>query len=177
MIQELTTAIASIKTSTEIAKGILSLKSDVAKNQAVIDIQNNLLGLQGIIYELNEKLMAKDTEIEELRIKLSRLNDWDGVTARYELKQFNGSVVYVLKQEYQTEEPIHMICPSCFGKNEKSILQARNISGRFGQDFVCISCNSIIQHIPVEIAGGVSSSAGIYTPSRNPNSRNSWMSR
>lgn len=178
MLPQITAVVGSIKTSIEIVKGINSLASEVQKNQAIIDIQRNLVEVQGSMLDLQSLIAEKDKVIEELREKISKKEDWKKISSKYELKQFNETFVYALKREFKAEEPVHILCSSCFEKNVKSVLQGRGLGGRYGQDFVCVVCNAEFQHIPQEVAGGTNAfNNSINLKPRNSYSKYSWMGR
>ena len=51
---------------------------------------------------------------------------WESEKQRYRLQQVDpGVVVYIVREEAATQdEPVHYLCPACYEKCKKSILQA-----------------------------------------------------
>ncbi len=125
MIAELKTAYESGKIALDIAKGMHALKTETAINGAIIDIQRSLLEAQGSLFEANEAYSARLKEIDDLKEEVISLRAWDGEAERYELKRYYpGALAYTLKASMANGQPPHYLCAHCYGKKQKSILQA-----------------------------------------------------
>jgi hypothetical protein len=145
MLSEATAALGALKALTEMAKAVIDAKSEsdrlaaVAKLQsALIDVQQNTLALQANAAELQDeliKLRRKNTELQAAKSDLDR----------YTQVQFQstGAMVYELKEErVNPGELPHYLCPSCFVKSRKSILQ------KSGRHLICTECKSSFPTAP-----------------------------
>ena len=87
--------------------------------------------------ELREILEERDKTTAHHR-------DW---RERYQLAGQKGVFVYALKKEHRNEEPFHLLCPGCFGRGTKGILQrGTKKESRFDLEavtvLVCAVCKS-----------------------------------
>ncbi|HYV32729.1 MAG TPA: hypothetical protein VEO53_16700 [Candidatus Binatia bacterium] len=127
--------LAALKAARDIAEGLINLR-DTAKFQgAVVELQGKILAAQSDQFALLERA-------RELEAKLARLEAWEAEKRRYQLKDFGGSTfAYELRPEAADGEPPHRICPNCYQKGHKSILQFQ--FQVFGQDrYICPGCET-----------------------------------
>src|SRR5690348_15984493 len=107
---EIKAAYDSAKAAVEIAKGYSALKTEAAKNAAIIDVQQHVV-------EAQQGLSAALHRINELEQEIARLEDWSAEKKRYELAEAGrGSFAYRLKEGVESPEPPHWICPQCYQK-------------------------------------------------------------
>lgn len=132
-----------VKTATNAVGLVERLKSTLAKSKAPSDPE-----LRALIAELSEEvvnaklanvdLKATLLEMKESAIEADAKNsEFD----RYELWETPaGKLVYRLKEEKQGSEPMHHICPNCYVKGSKSILQG-------GKSYLrCHSCETSFEY-------------------------------
>jgi hypothetical protein len=117
-------AIASLNAAGHIAKGLLGIR-DAAKIQAkVIELQAEILSAQQSAFAANSAQTALLTHIRQLETEVAEAKAWDTEKQRYQLSDVGlGSLAYTLRPEAQGAEPAHAICPGCYQKGKKSILQ------------------------------------------------------
>ena len=133
-ILEIKAGYESAKAALQIAQGISSLKSETAVNAAVIDIQRHTLDAQ-------QALSASLDRIGELEKEVMRLKDWSAEKECYELADTGqGSLAYRLKEGVQPPQPAHWICPHCYQKGEKSILNHETLWVGHAETLVCHPC-------------------------------------
>jgi len=132
--------IASIKTAYDglkIAKDVFSAYNDL-KNEtdAVVKVNEAVKKVgeaQDTLFSLRDELFKLQEENRDLKKAVSEKESWEEEVSNYELvKTDGGAVVYKSKSD-----PEHYLCPSCFSKKAKEILQDnRTMSGKFR----CIGC-------------------------------------
>jgi hypothetical protein len=75
--------------------------------------------------------------------QLARFEKWETEEQRYQLKDFGGNTfAYELKPEAAQGEPPHIICPNCYQKRQKSILQGRGKDALQRDMYHCPSCEN-----------------------------------
>ena len=89
-------------------------------------------------------IQAKANELEnekfELTKKIQEYEAWTKLENLYELKELSaGRLVYGYKKNELNCEPFHLLCPSCFSKKRKSILQNFGITDK-GIRYGCHDC-------------------------------------
>ena len=144
-IVEITAALAGIKTAKDLAKGIISLDSDIAIKQKSQELLGIILDLQGTISEIRESLDSIRQENMHLKQELSQINQWKQEKENYSLHELAPSVFVYRYQPIAetTSQPEHMLCASCYNKDKKSILQLSRkvIAGHY---YICHECGSEI---------------------------------
>ncbi|MFN7191784.1 MAG: hypothetical protein ACK5U4_10160 [Rhodospirillales bacterium] len=118
MVAEVLAGVAALKNAFDIAKAIKGMSDAATINAAVIDLQGQILAAQADQFTLLEQKRA----LEE---KVTKLETWNTEKQRYELKAIrDGAPVfaYALKEATAAGEPLHFICPDCYQRAVKSIL-------------------------------------------------------
>jgi len=114
---EFKAAYDATKAAFQIAEGYSSLKSEAAKNAAIVDIQRHVV-------ESQRGLSAAMDEINALKQEIVRLKDWSGEKERYELKGIGSrAIVYAEKPTVENPKAPHWLCQQCFDDTHKSVLQ------------------------------------------------------
>lgn len=121
---EISSAIQIINTLVDFTKSVHAGNVDAAVRQkaaeltdSIIALQNSILSLQSESYELREVN-------RQLKEQLMQVTNWDNEADRYELQSLcDGVEVYALKIDKAGREPYHYICPNCYQKRRKSIIQ------------------------------------------------------
>jgi len=137
MLSETVTALGGLKTAFDVAKALISAKSDSERlaaiadlQAALIDIQHQTLALQAAMAELQDEAITLRRSNETLQRRSTDLS-------RYQLVKFDetGAAAYRLRPEHVGGDEIdHYLCPNCYQKGEKSILQED------GRSLFCPSC-------------------------------------
>jgi hypothetical protein len=127
MVSEVFGGIAALKSALDIAKAIKGMSDAAAINAAVIELQGQILAAQADQFALLEEKRA-------IEAKLAQLETWEAEKQRYELKDLRGDgsvFAYALKEAMVGGEPPHSICPDCYLRGVKSILnQVTRVPGR-----------------------------------------------
>ena len=127
----------NLKTAFDIGKTLVSfarqaeskgLDSQYAAelNGKIADMQFALIDAQSDALASQEAQSKQSARIKELEQTISGFDDWEAERARYRLVNASGNrgaFVYLLREEIAEDEPLHYICPKCYGGKIKSILQ------------------------------------------------------
>lgn len=117
MVGEAIAGLSAVKTAFDMAKALKDIDNAVARNAAVIELQEK-------IFTAREAQTALLERINELEAKVVSFETWETEKERYELKDVGvGSLAYSIKEAMRGAEPTHAICPACFQHRKKSILQ------------------------------------------------------
>jgi hypothetical protein len=148
MLAEIAAGLTSLNAAKDIAKGLDSLKTGVAVNDAKIDLQNLILEAQQALFAAQESQTASAKRISELEQEIVRLKDWSAEKQRYDLADTGqGSVAYKLKEGVEPPEPQHWICPQCYQDGKKSILKHESLPIGRADTLVCSRCGyDVVTH-------------------------------
>jgi len=142
MIELFASAYGSAKAALDIAEGYVSLKTETARNEAVINIQRSVLEYQRTIGMAEREYAAGLKRIDALEAEIVRLKDWSAEKQRYELADAgNGCLAYRLKAGMGDGEPPHWLCPNCYEDGKKSILQPQKHPG-LSETLDCPRCQT-----------------------------------
>ncbi|MFA5353485.1 MAG: hypothetical protein WC291_04605 [Thermodesulfovibrionales bacterium] len=131
---------ASAKVAYDIAKGILSLKTEVERNESIAKLLETLLSVQGDALLLQKEYHALLTEKKDLEEKLKTYDRWEETKALYVLKEVApGVFVYAYETAKNSTTPAHLICPNCYMNRKASILQVLTESV-YGKTLFCPNC-------------------------------------
>ena len=127
------------------AIGLLKTREEVDAVRA--DLLGKLVTTQQALLELQNVVTAVREENEELEKEISRIRDFQTVRERYQLVALGpGALAYALKEELQADTPPHHLCPQCFEKDKRSILQFAGIErGRRGV-LACGACGERVMY-------------------------------
>lgn len=113
--------------------------ADKTRIQAIqTELQQRIIETQTGMLEAQSLMNEADRYIRELERQIADFNEWAREAERYKLVQpFPGTFVFALQDESSRGEPAHFLCPGCFGRREKSILQGFGPGDYTGQ---CLKC-------------------------------------
>ena len=140
-------AVTSLKTAADIAKGFLDLKSISDVQSKVIDLQSVILSAQSSAIAAQSDQFAMLEEVRTLKEEIAKIKAWETQKQRYKLVSPSvAAMAYALQKSMSNGEPPHYLCANCYQKGKPSILQhSKNKDGL--SCFVCQdpSCKSIAQ--------------------------------
>ncbi len=151
MMDVIVGALGSLKSASDITKGLLGLKIDAEVTAKAIE-------LQGVIADAFAKLITAQTDqatalrrIDQLEAEIRRLKDWAAEKERYELHELTpGGFTYRVKPAMQGSEPAHDLCPNCYQDNIKSILQYSG-AAKWHKTYTCQRCKTVVMGEGVQI--------------------------
>ena len=155
MLEMIQGAYNGLKTASDLAQGIIALKTETEKNAAIIGIQRHVLDGQRALMEADTLHVADLKRIAQLEQQIADMENWEGEKQRYELKAIDrGAFAYMHKPGMEQGEPPMWFCQPCFEKSHRSPLQARGqvrapAGGRgMVEQWVCNSCRAeVVAHI------------------------------
>lgn len=136
MVAEVFAGLSAFNSMLSAAKALRELDNKVALNEAVIDLQGQMLTAQ----ESYTTLLGKVGELEQ---KLAQFEHWETEKDRYHLKDHRDGrqvLAYALKEGVEPPEPPHSICPDCYQHRKKSILQLVHHMVGHSQSLNCHQC-------------------------------------
>jgi hypothetical protein len=135
MIQEIAAALASLKATTDIAKGIIALNVDVEVKTKTSTLISSIIDLQSSMLDLQNKIGNIQRENEELKTEVSRLR---ALASERGSLQFDGKM-------YRKDNDPTPFCPHCLENNQKQIhLSGPNYSSPSGTFYQCNVCGNYI---------------------------------
>jgi hypothetical protein len=135
MVAEVFAGLGALKTAFDIAKGLKDIDDAARRNAAVIELQERILSAQQSQSALVER-------VHDLEKKVAGFEQWEAEKKRYALTDFGGGTfAYALKPDAANGEPPHRICPACYEKQEKAILQFKFRTATSRDKYQCSGCN------------------------------------
>lgn len=125
-------AVTSLKTATDIAKGLMEIKTATEIQSKVIELQSVILAAQSSALAAQSEQFSLLEKIRQFEAKMAEIEAWKNEADRYQLTDYGGGTfAYSLKPGMERGEPSHRICAACYQKGHKSILQnSGTYSGR-----------------------------------------------
>ena len=113
-----------LKGTMDLTKGLKSAYDSHKIAEAEAEFFEKLSSLYVQAISLYESHSALAREKDELEKKLVEYQQWDRTASQYSLKALkSGAYVYTPNESNQSPNPMHWICPKCYGDRKKSILQ------------------------------------------------------
>jgi uncharacterized protein YdbL (DUF1318 family) len=136
VVTETIAGLSAIKTAFDMTKAIKDINDAAIRNAAVIELQEKILSAR----EAQTALLQR---VDDLEAELATFKTWASEKLRYQLKDFGGGTfAYELKASEANGEPMHRVCPSCYEKQKKSILQSRGRDAWQRDMYKCHGCES-----------------------------------
>ncbi len=134
VVAEAMMGVSAFKAAMDITRGLKDIDDRTRRNEAVIELQEKILGAQAA----QAALVAK---IDELQKEVARLTAWDEDKQRYKLTEIGtGIIVYSLKEGMENGEPQHQLCTACFNVGFKSFLRPETWDPNRCDMVVCHGC-------------------------------------
>ena len=139
--------ITSLKVATDIAKSIFEIKSTTATESQnteirskIIELQTALMGAQNSALSATTAQLELTEKVRKLEEQLKAANEWGGQESRYSLvcPWRSSAKVYALKESVSEGESPHFLCPNCFHRKQKAILNPMYQDGEVLS--ACSSC-------------------------------------
>ena len=118
---------------------IASASDEAKRNTQLIEFQKCLINANSLIASVQAQNSSLTQEKNDLEQKIVSFEDWKGESARYQLQQIeSGIVTYALKESMASGEPAHWLCPNCYGKRQKSILNRIGKTNTSDHHYKCL---------------------------------------
>lgn len=143
MMDTIAGAFSGLKAASEITQGLIALKTDAAVSSKAVELNRVIFDVQQQLFSSQTERTALQSRIRELEAEVMKLENWKNEQQRYELKELApGTLVYRLKPTMENGEPVHDLCPHCYQKGVKSILQKNGVD-RHHHSWLCPDCKTI----------------------------------
>lgn len=133
---------SSLNTAVNIAKAMLDIRDATLIQGKVFELQRAILEAQQSVFAANDERSTLIERIRTLEAEIARLETWAREKERYQLTEVcSGVVAYTLKPEAQGAEALHWLCPTCYQRGKKAILQAQEMAGS-NRVWKCFECGT-----------------------------------
>jgi hypothetical protein len=141
MISEAMMGASALKTAFDMAKALKDIDDRTRRNDAVIELQEKILGAQTAQAALIQ-------EVGELEKEVTALKAWEADKKRYELKDLGIGAFTLMSRSraWKMANPPHGICTNCYQKGFKSILQSSGHPVVHDRSWDCHGCDSKIKN-------------------------------
>jgi hypothetical protein len=148
MFPEIATALASLKTISDLATLTLKVKVDSAVTEKAIESQTAIITLQNTIMGLQSQYQELLGQNDELKKRLIEIENWEIESKKYALTEIaEGIFVYSLITDQKNGVPPHWLCPNCYQNKKKSILQFQYSRTAHNNTFKCAQCDlQLVDH-------------------------------
>ena len=139
--------ITGLKVATGLVKGILETKN-------AIEVKGKIIELQAALLEVHTNALSATTaqfellaQVVALKDQLKAFNDWDEQGPRYALvcPWHDAAQVYALRKASSDGEVPHFLCPNCFHKRQRVILNQAFVTANRYVLLACPSCKAKIE--------------------------------
>jgi formate dehydrogenase maturation protein FdhE len=133
----------ALKATADIIKAMVGLRDAAQILEKTIELNQKILTVQTALADAQTEQTSLIQTVRELEEEIARLKAWNADKDRYQLEQLPPRVyVYALKQDMAREgEPVHSICPTCYQRDKKSVLQAGETS-HGTHELTCHECGT-----------------------------------
>lgn len=140
MYAEITAAIQSVKTLTELARSASALSNQNEIVLAIADVNTKLIEATAMALASQERHSELLNRVSTLEKEISDLLAKQAKAEKYTLHEFpTGALVYKLKEENAKSEPLHFLCPKCVSAESHSMLQPWGST-----KLRCPACNLVV---------------------------------
>ncbi len=138
-------ALSALNSAKDIAQAMIGLRDTAEFQSKLIEFQGKLIDANSAALAAHDERSKLVNEIEALKRELDDLRAWDVEKRRYALTEVgDAAFAYIVKADERGTEPTHCICPECYQREQKSILQMeKNYYGSV--TLVCPKCTTKIK--------------------------------
>ena len=116
---------------------IASASDEAKRNAQLIEFQKALINANALIASVQQQNASLLREKDDLEKQIMQLENWKAEKDRYTMVTvFEAATVYSLKESMSNGEPPHFICPVCYQRGHKTLLQPK----KAGTGFVHLYC-------------------------------------
>jgi hypothetical protein len=140
MYAEISAAIQSVKTVSELAKAANSIANHNELMAAVSEVNARLMDATAVALASQERQSELLNRVAQLEKELADLRERQRIAQRYQLHKFPpGSLAYRLNEEHETTEPAHFLCAKCVDDGGHTKLQPWG-----SRRLKCMTCETVI---------------------------------
>lgn len=137
------TAVTGLKAAYDIAVGLKDAAVEQEAKLKTSELLDAILSAQVSALQAHQAMHSLVEQVDSLKAEVLRLEAWDSEVPKYELADAGqGVVAYRLKATVEPGEPLHWLCPTCYGEKKKSLLQPETRFTRRTKWLVCNRCHT-----------------------------------
>ncbi|MFP4005024.1 MAG: hypothetical protein ACLFV8_14715, partial [Alphaproteobacteria bacterium] len=127
-----------------ITQSIRDRTKDDKLREQLIELQGKIGDAQASWLQTQQRLSELLARNRELEQRLTELESWDKEAERYRLVDMgHGTFAYKLREDQADGDPLHFLCPNCFQRREKAILQLLGTAAHSDKKLLkCHSCDT-----------------------------------
>jgi hypothetical protein len=134
VVSEAMMGVSAFKAAMDITKALKDIDDRTRRNEAVIELQEKILGAQSAQAALIQ-------QVSDLEKQVTALKAWDADKQRYRLIDMeSGALAYAPKEGMENGEPKHHLCASCYQVGFKSFLKQETWNPGRCHMIVCHGC-------------------------------------
>ena len=116
--------------------------ADLDKSLSLADLKSKMASLYSDLADVRMALTDARETIGGLKIEVQRLSDWEDEKRLYALRDVGNGTVAYRYEGADRSVPDHSLCPTCFERGKKAILQPqRRATGRTDH-LLCNECGN-----------------------------------
>ncbi|NWK80350.1 hypothetical protein [Aquitalea sp. LB_tupeE] len=144
MMDVIAGAFGTLKTASDIAQGLLALKTDTAVSTKALELNRVIADVQQQLFTAQTDYATVLRRVQDLEAQIVQFKDWQHEKQRYQLYELApATLVYRVKPDMQNGEPVHDLCPNCYQDGIKSILQ-NNGYVKSHDSLTCPRCQTVL---------------------------------
>lgn len=131
---------------------IASASDEAKRNAQLIEFQKAIINANALIATIQQQNASLLRDKDDLKKQIVELENWKAEKDRYSMVTvYSAATVYALKESVSNGEPPHYICPACYQRYQKTLLQPKKAN----TGFVHLYCPSPSCHfdIPTNFRG------------------------
>jgi hypothetical protein len=139
----------SLNIALNISKAMIGIRDQALIQEKIVELTREIISAQQSAMGAVAAQTALADHIRELEQQIVNMETWEAEKQRYELTRVSpqGNFAYVQKSTVTNSDPPHAICPTCYQRGKKSILQATAGMQLRYRIYMCPECNG---HFPME---------------------------
>lgn len=143
-ITESAAAFGVLKSAYEFVRDLRKSNDPTVLRAGVEELTDRLLAAREDALKTSQEFDAMLNENKRLKAEIEKHNAWNEEVKRYVLREvLPRNYAYILRPEAQGQEPLHLVCPTCFAQGKKRIMQQCDLLRS-----ICPECKTTIQDKP-----------------------------
>jgi hypothetical protein len=138
----ITSAGSGLKTLYDLAKATFSTRDAVVTQTAAAEFLSQLTTARQAVMDAQSAQTDLTAKVASLNAQIEAMQRWNVEKQRYKLTNKNRALVYSLCENVEPPEVAHDICPTCFQRGSKSILQTETRAPGRSVVLVCHECGA-----------------------------------
>jgi hypothetical protein len=137
-------ALSALTAAKDIGEAMIGLRDEAAFREKLIEFQSKLIDANNGVFAAQDERSALIERIRQLEQKVADFTAWESEKEKYELQNLGDPNygVFAYASKPGIAEPAHWICPTCYERRQKSILQRETRMPGMVPVYVCHACGA-----------------------------------